>query len=235
MQENRRLSRWRINKHIRLKLFDTQVYTVAFLRNVNLRGIQILSDIKLVANSIVKLNIELSEDTIIEVEVWVVWDRALNGINHYGLYFTKIRDADKENIYQFARNKFPSQVNQSWWPDKFEEANNMMNKETSEDKRIFARFKVDFPLRFLASAFSNEKNARSVDISAKGIGFVSEERLPTHEPLELWLDLSDNAEPIYLRGNVVWSTPFGNNNYRSGINLEKADLMGLARVLRAKG
>jgi hypothetical protein len=48
----------------------------------------------------------------------------------------------------------------------------------------------------------------------------------------MWLNIPDRGEPLYTRGRVVWSKMWEPNKYRLGINLEKADLMGMARILR---
>jgi hypothetical protein len=51
-------------------------------------------------------------------------------------------------------------------------------------------------------------------------------------PLELWLEMPDKGEPLYLRGKVVWSLRHKPQAWRAGIELEKAQLMGLSRALR---
>lgn len=104
-----------------------------------------------------------------------------------------------------------------------------------EDKRVFARINVKFPLNFLASSSGIEGDAETVDISANGVGFVTSESLASKTPLEMWLNLPDKHEPFYTRGDVVWSEPSADaNRYRVGVQLEKAQLMGLARALWIK-
>ena len=62
---------------------------------------------------------------------------------------------------------------------------------------------------------------------------MTEQQLLPKTALELWVELQDQAQPLYLRGEVVWSVPAGENAYRAGVNLEKAELMSLSRILRA--
>jgi hypothetical protein len=108
-----------------------------------------------------------------------------------------------------------------------------MAKTDFEDRRIFARFPVNLPMKFVDLNANREGEAKAHDVSAKGVGFVAQEPLRPNTSLEMWLEIADNSEPLYVRGQVVWSKPAPDNEYRIGVNLEKADLMGLARVMRA--
>lgn len=103
-----------------------------------------------------------------------------------------------------------------------------------DDRRIFERIETSLPVRFLNPASGAEGKARTLDISADGMCLVSQDRLFSGTPLELWLDIPDQHEPLYTRGEVVWAKPWGAAQQRLGIQLEKAELMGLARVLWLK-
>jgi len=105
--------------------------------------------------------------------------------------------------------------------------------ENFEDRRMFQRFAVDFPLRFLELNSNKQGQAQTVDISAQGIGLVSDKKLTVHAPLELWLEIPDDRQPMYTRGEVMWTQPAEDNKFRIGINLERVEFMGLARALRA--
>jgi Tfp pilus assembly protein PilZ len=107
-----------------------------------------------------------------------------------------------------------------------------MQKEQPEDRRVFARFSANLPLRFLDSDSNFEGQAQVQDISAKGLGLVTNAKLNPRSSLEMWLEIPDKGESLYTRGEVVWLESQGVNEYRAGINLEKADLMGLSRVMR---
>ena len=107
-----------------------------------------------------------------------------------------------------------------------------MQGENSADRRIFGRIPAKLPIRFLASGEDREFRGKTVDISANGIGLLSEEGLPLQAPLEIWLDLPNGRGPFYTRGEVVWSSASDEaKRQRLGIRLEKAELMGLAPVL----
>ncbi len=101
-----------------------------------------------------------------------------------------------------------------------------------DDRRVFARFGVEFPLRFIDLRENTEGIAQVQDVSAKGVGFLVRQNLRTHTPLEMWLEIPDKKDALYARGEVVWSKEVEPNQYHVGVNLERADLMGLSRVLR---
>ena len=108
-------------------------------------------------------------------------------------------------------------------------------KDKMEDRRIFERIGTKLPLRFLNPTNGREGTADTVDISANGLGLVTNESLSVMTPLEMWLGIPDQHEPLYTRGEVVWSEPLlGTGEYHVGVRLEKAELMGLARVLWLK-
>lgn len=233
MVDNRRFTRWNIDLPTTVTLEGAQACADCKVSNISFKGAQICVGIKLAKDTFIKLCLNLTGGFSLSVEACVVWQKTIDGHNIYGLYFTKISDADKEKIYRFLRRDYPQQVNQSWWRDT-EKGGENMKTETLQDKRVFARFAKSFPVRFLEANTYTEMEAEATDISAKGIGIVSDRKLIPSVPLELWLDIPDKGEPLYIRGNVVWSKPSGLDRYRCGISFEKADLLGLARVLRAK-
>lgn len=103
-----------------------------------------------------------------------------------------------------------------------------------EDRRVFARINTRMPVRFLNPSNGIEGQADTVDISANGLGVVTNQDLSVRTALEMWLAIPDQHEPLYIRGEVVWSKASGNTGeQRVGVRLEKAELLGLARVLWA--
>lgn len=101
-----------------------------------------------------------------------------------------------------------------------------------DDNRVFARIEVKFPLRFLDPSSGKEGKADTTDISANGVGLISDDYLPSMTPLEMWLDIPDKHEPLYVRGEVMWSCPLRDSErQRIGVHLDDARLMDLARVL----
>jgi hypothetical protein len=100
------------------------------------------------------------------------------------------------------------------------------------DRRIFERIPVKLPLRFLYPDSNKEGLAQTEDISAEGIGLLTDRELLPSTPLEVWLQIPDKGEPLHTMGEVVWSQMIGPNKHRAGIRLEKLELMGMSRALR---
>jgi len=229
MQIKRRFARWQIEQEAKVKLEGAQEYAHCTISDISFMGTKISLALKLPKDTFLRLKIVLREGLILNVEVWVAWQRTIDGHNVYGLYFTKIKDPDKEKIYKFIRSNFPEQMNGKWWQGLGQEKGG----GEMEDRRIFERFKAALPIRFLSLKENSEGKGLTEDVSAKGIGLLAENELAPRAPLELWLEIPDKGEPLYARGEVVWSKMLQPNKYRVGVNLEKADLMGLSRVLRA--
>jgi hypothetical protein len=103
-----------------------------------------------------------------------------------------------------------------------------------EDRRIFERFGAGLPLKYVDLLRAREGYAELIDACAKGASFVSDQALKEHTPLEMWFEIPDQCEPLHIRGEVAWSRPITSSEYKIGVNLETVDLMGIARILRAK-
>lgn len=106
-----------------------------------------------------------------------------------------------------------------------------MQNQEFEDKRVFARLPVNLSVKYLDLGSNVEGEAQTQDISAKGIGLMTDRPLSPNSSLEMWLRVPDKGEPFYTRGEVVWASE-NDGGFRAGINLERADLMGISRVLR---
>lgn len=110
---------------------------------------------------------------------------------------------------------------------KKEEGGGQMN-----DHRIFERFRKEFAARFMGLD-GKECMARTFDVSAKGLGLSTTQELESQANLEIWLDVPNSTDPLYTRGKVAWTRLADKGGFRSGIELERADLMGISRLLRA--
>ena len=229
----RNLVRWQVNKQAKIKIGENPDFVACQIRDLNLKGIQVALEEKLEKDKFLKLSLILSSEfRLSDVEAWVAWHKVLGGTNIYGLYFNKLKGSDKEQIYKFTYKYCSQEVKKQWWKGT-EKGGEIMQNENFEDRRIFARFPAKFPLKFLNLSSNAEGQAETYDVSAKGLGLISEERLHPNTPLEMWLNIPDRGEPLYTRGEVVWSNSLEPNKYRIGIELDKADLMGMSRVLRA--
>ncbi|MBN2831412.1 MAG: PilZ domain-containing protein [Candidatus Omnitrophica bacterium] len=231
MNERRKLARWQVNQHAAFKIGQAAKELLCRIKDINSRGVRITLNAKLPDDKALKISLQLSENSTVEAEVWVAWRKVVNGINHYGLFFTKMKDADKDKIYKFIKMYGTNGLGQKPWlgaaEDKKEKGGEDMN-----DHRIFERFRKEFSARFIGLD-GRERQAQTFDISAKGLGLSTNEALDANSPLEIWLNVPNSTDPLYTRGQVVWSRLAGVSGYRSGIELERADLIGISRLLRA--
>lgn len=212
---------------------DCTVHDISFM------GARISLDQKLPKDTTLKIGIILSEEFgCLQVEAWLVWHKKVMDANVYGIYFAKIKDVDKESIYKFLRKYYSHDIMKKWWEMPEPQGGDKEMKEGkvngSPDRRIFERFTTRFPLRFIDLKKNREGQAEVNNVSAKGLGIVSQEQLPIDTPLEMWLDIPDRGEAVYSRGGVVWSKPGQPGEWNAGIDLEKADLMGISRLLRTR-
>jgi len=235
MQEYRRYVRNQVQQQGRLKLDQPSGQPSCEwpcqVKDISYKGARIALNAKLPENTALRINLRLYEDCAIDAEVWVAWHKVFNGVNHYGVYFDKIRDVDKDKIYGFLNKYCYNEMKGKWWPDGTgaEKGGVDMN-----DHRIFERFPVDIAARYLNPDTGKEGLAKIQDVSAKGLGLAASEELRLNAALEIWLEVKNMGESLYTRGKVVWKKPEeGINNYRLGVELEKADLMGISRVLRS--
>lgn len=229
MNEKRAIPRWQLERSIKVLLEGAEKEADATLHDLNLKGCRIHLGPKLEHDALIKMRLCLGEGCSIWVEGWVAWRRPINGRGHiYGVYFTNMKDSDRQKLYEFVRQNFTDQMQKTWWGGIMTEKGG----KTMDDRRVFERMAAKLSVRFLDARDDVEAEAESVDISAKGIGIVTNHELQPNDPLELWIKVTDQGEPLYTRGKAAWSKAVRPEQYRVGIELEKADLMGLARVLR---
>lgn len=230
MKERRKLARWQVNQHAALKLEQAAKELFCQVRDINSRGAKITLNMKLPEDNAFRISLRLSENYTIDAEIWVAWRKVVNGSNHYGLFFSKIKDADKNKIYQFINMYRTNHSEQKPWLGAAEVEKEKGGEEVN-DHRIFERFRKEFSARFIGLD-GKERQAQTFDVSAKGLGLSTADGLEANTPLEIWLNVPNSTDPLYTRGQVVWSRLAGAGGYCSGVELEKADLMGMSRLLR---
>ena len=229
MEIRRRFARWKVGLPAQMKLAGAEKFVNCHVEDISMMGIKFSLPLKLSEDKFIKLTLALTDTFVLNIEAWVGWHKHSEGVNTYGLYFTRITDSDKEKIYRYITENHREALEEVWWQD-FEPEEKAV--ESMEDKRIFQRFVVKFPVRLLDLNSGKEGLALTEDVSAKGIGLSTKEELKPRTPVEIWLQIPDKGEPVYTRGEVIWTKSIGENGYRAGVSLEKADLMGLSRILR---
>jgi PilZ domain len=229
MYDHRKAPRWRINKRI---LFNIKKDAYCQLKDINCNGAQITLPAKLPQEKVFKMRLRLSEEHAIEAKAWTAWHKVIDGTNHYGLYFNQIKDADKDKINKFICSAYPNDDPGGELKLGLVDAEEGKGGEKMDDHRIFERFRKEFSARFVGLD-GKEGVAQTFDVSAKGLGLSTNQGLESQSNLEIWLDVPNSTDPLYTRGQVVWSKLDGKDGYHTGIELERADLMGISRLLRA--
>ncbi|PIP20866.1 MAG: hypothetical protein COX40_02465 [Candidatus Omnitrophica bacterium CG23_combo_of_CG06-09_8_20_14_all_40_11] len=115
MEERRRFVRWQVNRQASVKLRDQDNPFDCKIKDIGLKGLRIYSPQELKKDSNLALSIALGYELSLNIEASVAWNKAVGADNICGLYFTRIRDIDKEKIYEFVRKNFPEQIEQQLW------------------------------------------------------------------------------------------------------------------------
>jgi hypothetical protein len=232
MHEHRKSVRWQINKRALLKLKQAANELYCQIKDLNCVGAKVALHTKLPLDTTFKMRLRLSENYTIEAKVWAAWHKVINGSNHYGLYFSQIQDVDKDKINKFISTFHPNDDPKNILWRETAQTNKKEGGEEMNDHRIFERFGKEFSARFMGLD-GKEGMGQTFDVSAKGLGLSTSQELESRANLEIWLDVPNSTDPLYTRGQVVWSKLAGQGGFRSGIELERADLMGISRLLRA--
>jgi hypothetical protein len=98
------------------------------------------------------------------------------------------------------------------------------------ERRKYPRFEIGLPLKNFDLNCAGEIAATTKDLSAKGLGCVSDKGLPVGSFLDIWLYLPD-GEPIHTEGKIVWIGREG-SRFRMGIDLFREELRPIPIVLR---
>jgi len=104
-----------------------------------------------------------------------------------------------------------------------------------KERRVFERFSVEFPVKFLELNTNREGTGKIINISASGAGMiVTKECLSPSMLLEMQFCISDDKDPIHASGKVIWSNMIEPYVYMVGVQFDKVDFMGIARALRLR-
>ena len=116
MENRRRIIRWQINKEASIRLPEDKNPLVCNLEDINLKGMRIRSAQEIPPNTNMTLGMMLGQGFFLsKIDVSVVWQKASQRANIYGICFTRIKDSDKEIISSFVRSNFPEQIKKQLW------------------------------------------------------------------------------------------------------------------------
>ncbi len=101
-----------------------------------------------------------------------------------------------------------------------------------KERRRFQRFPVSIPLSHSHAIPHKLSDAHTKDISAQGLGFITNQELADDAFLDIYLNMPDSGEKIHVIGKVIWLTRVEPNMYRVGIGLKDKQIKPIPLVLR---
>ena len=101
-----------------------------------------------------------------------------------------------------------------------------------EDQRIFDRFTVRLPVKFVHS----EKDFGSAvflrDASAEGVKVTSQERLFPNDMVSLAIKLPDMDNPLILKTKVVWVESKEFDQWDVGLKFHRISFMNIQKLYK---
>ena len=103
--EKRLLPRWQISAPAKIKWYGQSDYLPCQVRDLNMRGFCLILDTKITEYN-GRIELYFNEKYFFDIEVSVTWHKEIDNKQIYGFKFLKIRDADKEKLYQMMKENF---------------------------------------------------------------------------------------------------------------------------------
>ncbi len=103
--ERRQLPRWQLGCNAMVKWDGLNDFVSCSIRDMNFRGFQVWLDREL-CRDCRALGIRFGNDLVFNVEICVIWQARVNAKYAYGCRFVRLRDTDKERLYQFVFQNF---------------------------------------------------------------------------------------------------------------------------------
>ncbi len=111
MENKRCNSRWQVNSPGSLGLEGVAEELSCTIRDISLKGMCILTNKALPAEEILRTAINLSHKSRLnDIEAKITWSRKTEEGNSYGIYFNKIKDVEKNKIYDFVSSNYPKEI-----------------------------------------------------------------------------------------------------------------------------
>lgn len=107
-----------------------------------------------------------------------------------------------------------------------------MNKDY-DDKRLFERVEVCFPVRLSKEDSYDCHNTVARDVSAQGVRIRTPQKLSLFDRLSLSVDIPGSSEPLGIDGHVVWTSEESASSWQAGIKFDGPSLMKTGRILKA--
>ena len=108
-KERRNLPRWKISANATIKWVGQEDYVDCSIKDLNLKGFAVIIT-KDIPQNCGSVDINFHERFFFNVEISIIWHKQAEGKHIYGVKFTRLRDSDKEKIYQMMCLDFPQHM-----------------------------------------------------------------------------------------------------------------------------
>jgi hypothetical protein len=107
--EQRLLPRWEINCLAKVHWEGRSDFVFCQLKDLSFRGFKIAL-LEQLPEDCTSIELRFSDDFIVAADIKLLWHRRIENQETYGAYFIRLRDQDKERLYQFVSHNFPDQI-----------------------------------------------------------------------------------------------------------------------------
>lgn len=104
-REKRLLPRWKIQAPAKIKWPGAPAYLPCEVKDLNMRGFCLVLSDKLPEYN-TRVELYFNEKYFFDIEIAVTWHQESPGGQVYGIKFVKIRDTDREKLYQMMKENF---------------------------------------------------------------------------------------------------------------------------------
>ena len=101
----RLLPRWKIAAPAKIKWQGYKDYVACEVRDLNMKGFSLAMTEK-IPEANARVELYFNEKYFFDIEISVTWHKEVEAKQIYGIRFLKVRDLDKEKIYQMMRENF---------------------------------------------------------------------------------------------------------------------------------
>ncbi len=115
MTEQRTVPRWRVQRQTAVRVENDAAQATCCLEDLSFKGMCLSFADALPLKPVLRLVVSLMDGLEMDVLADVRWSRQENGRYVYGLSFNRIKDQDKDGIYQYLQKNFTEEWRQHWW------------------------------------------------------------------------------------------------------------------------
>lgn len=120
MQERRRYVRWSVTSPLRYKIQGSNLESMGLTKDISMGGIGAFILEELPQGSILDLILEIPDELRpIKTEGKLIWKKQIQREKREqfitGVFFTRLKDEDKEKIYRYVRENLSNEITKRWW------------------------------------------------------------------------------------------------------------------------